>query len=171
MTSTELAKDHLQSALKLSGSSEDFLKLVTDLVSELFPAVPEEGAALPADAVTVEFAEIEIPPRELALAMATVPEGVKLFRGTKLIATETMDVGILCAIINDRCQMPLMATGLNGIMSIFYGPNSVGSGVAWSTWDVEQPFVILLRNNSDAPVKWSAKVEGKGAGMVEGKGR
>lgn len=119
------------------------------------------GKAVKAEALTVAFEEVTIEPRDLRFVHATIPADVALFRGTELIVAESnvSATGILCLLIGGKMQMPIPPNAM-GERSVRYGATAQSRDIRLDTWK-DGSFVFLVRNLSDKPVKWSARIEGR----------
>lgn len=110
----------------------------------------------------VEFAEVEIPPRDF-LPVSAVPE--TLFRGQLIEATDSEGgsaTGILFLFVGQKPQRPVDASAPQGTPTMFFSANAAGNQLPMDTCYGNLPITFWVRNNTDKPVKWKATIHGLG---------
>lgn len=120
--------------------------------------------------IDVDFPEIELPPHSWRACCAVPPSGVALFRGKRFLAIESEPgaTAIVLVGVGQRMQMPISVRhneDVDGIPAAVFAAAaefSDANGVLWDTWQANTPVPMyaVVRNRTDKPVRWSAKVAG-----------
>ncbi len=116
-----------------------------------------------AEPMSVDFDEAMLEPGELKQFVARINPRVALFRGDKLVASESkpMATNITAIKVGQKQQMASYSNP-DGVKSAFFHETSLGSDILLDTWNPPLDLIIEVKNLSDFPVKWSAKLHGKG---------
>lgn len=97
----------------------------------------------------IYFDEVEIPPHESVVVYARIDPRLALFRGENIIESSSppQSTSILHVLVGSRLQ--------------------ILGGIKMDTWQRGLHFTISIKNTTDVPVKWSAKIVGKGIDLEE----
>lgn len=107
---------------------------------------------------TIFFDEVKIPAGKTKTVKARIDDSLTLFKGTKLLVTEEVD---MATVVSDILigGKPQIQEGLVLPSAVFCADTD--TKIEFDTWTPSLEFKILVTNRSENPVLWSAQLEGE----------